>query len=319
MTVKVLYNSVDVSADFSPLMVGFEYVDAASDKTDTVNLTLVNDSRFMGSWYPDAGDTLNVEFGYEGSLVPAGIFQIDKINFTGPPDQVKLCASAAPFSASLRTKKSRAFEKVTLRQIADKVAAENGMVAEGDVDQTVVIPRITQHRETDLSFLSRIFKEYGYGFSSRAAVFYFYAFTDLELANPILGLSRSDLISYDFSDKTNRIYRSAELSHRDPAQNALIEETNDQGADTDDTLRLFTPAKTTAEARMKTNTALYLANSKKVSGSVSLPGDPRLTAGLNIELSEFGQLNGTYHILSSRHIISRSGGYRTVLELKKTA
>ena len=316
--VKITYNSTDVTLDFTRLLQSFSYEDAATGYMDTVTLKMVNDARFNMAWYPDPGDKLLIQFGYVGALVDAGEFEIDEIEFSGLPDVVTLKATATPYTRSLRTLNSRSFENLTLQAIVARVAADNQVSMSGSVDDSVVIPRVTQLREDDLQFLARICREYGYGFSCRATTFNFFKFEDLESVAPGIVLTRKDILSYRLTDKTKRTYRRAVLAHRDPGARELITQSSDANAvATQDELKLYASAKSTAEALLKTRAALYLANTKKVSGAISVPGNPRFTAGLNVTVQDLGALNGTYHILSSRHTITATGGYVTDIQIKR--
>ena len=47
-----------------------------------------------------------------------------------------------------------------------------------------------------------------------------------------------------------------------------------------------------------------------------MPGNPYLIAGLNTELKDLGYFSGKYHITEAHHIIDKTSGYATSLEVK---
>ncbi len=48
-------------------------------------------------------------------------------------------------------------------------------------------------------------------------------------------------------------------------------------------------------------------NKEKFSGTITLPGNVKLVAGVNISLTEVGKFSGKWHIASSSHTIDNSG------------
>ena len=91
-----------------------------------------------------------------------------------------------------------------------------------------------------------------------------------------------------------------------------------QGADgSKNTLVIGGRAETDGQAKAKTVSSLKKKNKEKVTGSFSVPGNPKLVAGVNIELTGIGSFSGKWHIVSSTHTIDTSSGYITDVELRK--
>lgn len=57
----------------------------------------------------------------------------------------------------------------------------------------------------------------------------------------------------------------------------------------------------------------------RTAGSLTLPGNPKLVAGVTFDLTDCGKLSGKYLIESARHRLDRGGGYTTELEVKRVA
>ena len=73
----------------------------------------------------------------------------------------------------------------------------------------------------------------------------------------------------------------------------------------------------TGQAKAKANSSLKKKNKDKITGSFSIPGNPKLVAGINIELTGIGAFSGKWHIVSSTHSIDTGGGYVTDVEVRK--
>ena len=76
-------------------------------------------------------------------------------------------------------------------------------------------------------------------------------------------------------------------------------------------------AENDSQAKAKTESSLKKKNKEKVTGSFSIPGNPKLVAGMNIELTGIGAFSGKWHIVSSTHTIDTSSGYITDVEVRK--
>jgi phage protein D len=72
-----------------------------------------------------------------------------------------------------------------------------------------------------------------------------------------------------------------------------------------------------AQGDAKAWAKLHAKNAEKITGSLSLPGNAKLVAGVCIELTGFGQFSGKWFIVSSTHEVSRDSGYTTSSEIRK--
>ncbi|MDR0543155.1 MAG: hypothetical protein LBH19_13210 [Dysgonamonadaceae bacterium] len=71
------------------------------------------------------------------------------------------------------------------------------------------------------------------------------------------------------------------------------------------------------QGKAKAENSLKEKNDEKITGSFSVPGNPKLVAGVNIELVGIGEFSGKWHIVSSTHTIDTGGGYVTDVEVRK--
>jgi len=55
----------------------------------------------------------------------------------------------------------------------------------------------------------------------------------------------------------------------------------------------------------------------QATGRIELEGTILLVAGVNVTIQGFGNFDGRYHVVSSKHALSRSDGYRTEVEIRQ--
>jgi len=126
---KLTYLGRDITPDVESYLIDVSYTDKVHGEADEIQITLHDsDDLWKGAWYPSKKDLLRLEIGYVGGeMLDCGAFEIDEIEVSGAPDTVTIRGLAAGISGQLRTKKSTAHEQVLLRQIADAIAAANGL------------------------------------------------------------------------------------------------------------------------------------------------------------------------------------------------
>lgn len=215
--VVVQYENKDITANITPTLIEVNYTDFMEGESDSVELVLEDvERRWQNAWYPQHGDQVSVQIGYEDSpLLPCGEFEIDEVELDGPPDVVRIKALAAGVKRSVRTRNGRAYEDTTLADIAATIARRNKMQLTGKIEQ-IRISRATQVYETDLTFLKRVSEEYGYSFSVRGSKLCFFKRADLKEAKPTMLIDRTQVSSYRFRDKVHGVVASATVSYHDP-------------------------------------------------------------------------------------------------------
>lgn len=321
--VVVTYEGKDITASITPSLIEVNYIDFIEGESDSVELVLEDvDRRWQNAWYPKHGDQVNVQIGYEDApLLPCGDFEIDEVELDGPPDVVRIKALAAGVKRSVRTRNGRAYEDTTLADIAATIARRNKMQLTGKIEQ-IKISRVTQVYETDLTFLKRVSEEYGYSFSVRGSKLGFFKRSALKEAKPTLTIDRTDVSSYRFRDKVHGVATSATVSYHDPrAKRTRKSKTKDVEAKTNqrsaDELKINVRAENDQQAHLKADAALDRANEDQTGASLTMFGNVRLMAGVNLQLTGFGRMDGKYTITQSRHRFSRGTGYGTEVELKR--
>lgn len=109
------------------------------------------------------------------------------------------------------------------------------------------------------------------------------------------------------------------MSYTDPKQKTTIEYTyTPQGADkSGQVLEVNEKVSTREEARQLAMKRLRQKNKSEYKASFTLSGDTRLVAGVTVEVSGYGAFDGKYIIETATHSISKSGGYKTNITLRR--
>jgi len=324
----VRYAQKDVTSDLSPYLLSLTYTDYLTDQSDELELELEDvDGRWKNAWYPGKGDTLTVAIGWQGQdLVQVGTFQIDEIEFEGGPSTVRIRALAASIGQSLRTIEHAAFENTTLDAVAKRIAARHGLELTGKIEP-IALDRLTQS-ESDGVFLTKLAGEYDYAFKVVGNRLVFHAIADLMASDPIASIAVSDFApGWRIRDQIKEVPKSATVKSHNPKTNKLVSySVNNDGTisaspasvskatTSADTAKRTTRTSNAAQADAKARCELARANREQTQGSASLQGRPRLVAGSVLTLTGAGRLDGNYLIQTSRHTLTRSGGYVTDVE-----
>lgn len=323
--IKVEIASKDITSSMLKYLLALTYTDKVDGESDELEIEIEDsDGLWRGPWYPDKGAEIVVTIGDGMTKLKCGTFQIDEIEQTGPPDIMRIRGLAAGITQKLRTKKGKAHEKKTLKQIAEAVASDNGLTVNGTIPD-VRFDRITQHRETDLKFLKRIGYEYGLLFSVRGKQLVFTTIYEIEERNGVVEIDRLDLTSYSIKDKATNTYKNAKVAYHNPVSKEVVKTDFVNNKDNvayaqiaaGDTKMIYSKSENKQQAEQKAKAALHRANSKQQEGSIRVMGNPLLVAGNNFTLTGMGNMAGKWHISESRHTITKGQGYETECTIKR--
>lgn len=341
---RVLYGTGDATAAIDDFLVRFEFVDNISGKADEIQIQVEDrNGVFKGSFWPRKGDDLRASIGWTGGeldgLWPCGTFIIDEAQADGPPDTITIKALSSNIKKPMRQVNSRAFEGQTLRQIAEKIAADNAVTLAGEVPD-ITLARATQHRETDLGFLNRLAAEYGCIFKARGGEFVMHALDDVMSLDCQALITKDHLKRYTLRSKTADAPRAHVQRYFHPGHKAVIgQQVKDRepvilasvpvpgakgvfsrswiGADLagrQDVGKYFEMVEDLSQADARIAARLLRAQMGQVEGSITIPGDPRIRASMSVWLDDLGLLTGAYLVVRARHVLTRDD-YTTELDL----
>lgn len=314
---ELFYEQQNITKDVSPYVTSIEYTDVEHGESDELTISFEDSEKlWQGDWIPVKGDSLRSYLGYEGEkLLNCGVFEIDELEYNTPPDVITVKGLATGIKKPLRQKNSVGYENKTLKQIAKEIADKYGYTLVGEIED-VRVDRITQNKERDLSFLTKLAEQYGYIFKIAENNLVFYDVQSLKGAKPIQIFYKSDLTSISLREKTSQKYKSVQVSYYDPKKKkTLTASAKNENVVKGDTLKITARCSDKKQAILKAKAALNTADSK-IEGSLELVGNPYLIAGSNIELKGIGHFSGKYHVKQARHSFDRSSGYRTNCEVE---
>lgn len=334
-TFKLSYLGTDITNDIKTLTISITFVDKLAGESDELEISLDNsDFRWLDAWAPKEGDTVTLQLGYQDELLmPATTFEVDEPEYSGPPDTLRLKGLATPITASLRQKRTQAYENTTLRAIAQAIADRHGLELVGQVPE-IKIERSTQKEQADLTYLKELAEEYGLIFKIESTnKLVFFSESDLEAAEAVLVIKRTEISRYTLSRGAKGTYKAAKISYQDPKTGKFVEVTigadgseirsdedtpgeAETGVASGDVLNIRERVENREQATVKATEALRRANRGQVEGRLDLEGNVLLSGGINVTLEGFRRLNGKYQVAEARHRFTKSQGFTTSVQLK---
>ena len=314
---ELFYEKKNITEDVSPYVTSIEYTDVEHSESDELQISFEDSEKlWQDAWIPVKGDCLRAYIGYEAEkLLNCGIFEIDELEYNTPPDVITVKGLATGIKKPLRQKNSVGYENKTLKQIAKEIADKHGYTLVGEIAD-VRVDRITQNKERDLTFLTKLAEQYGYIFKIAENNLVFFDVQTLKGAKSTQIFYKSDLIQINLREKTSQKYKSVQVSYYDPKKKKTVKATaRNENVAKGDTLKLNVRCSDRKQAILKANAALSTADTK-IEGSIEMVGNPYVVAGLNIELKGIGHFSGKYHIKKVRHILDKYSGYKTICEVE---
>ena len=313
----LVYEGKDITARISPYVLSASYTDHLSGEADEIDIVIENrDGKWLDGWLPQRGDRLALRFGYEGeALVEAGEFEVDEVEYNGPPDTVAIKGLAVGVKPSLRTRRSAAYERQTLKKIAADIAGRHGLTMRGAIP-AITLARSTQQQETDLGYLKRLADTFNLVFTVKGNDLVWHDQDALDKAASVVTIRRQGLQGrYTLRTSSAAVYKACRVTYFSLQLKREITHTfKAEGIGTGNTLRLVQRAENKGQAQRMALAALRRANGRQVEGSLELLGDGRLRAGRNVELLGWGGLDGQYQIVKATHRVERGAGYSTSVE-----
>lgn len=306
----------DVTARIIEDVLECRFDEALEEESDTLTLRLADHAgRWRADWWPQAGDEIACALGYQGeALMACGQFVIDRVSHSGPPDVIEVSALAAEITTSLRTERSQGHEETDLASVAAVVAARHGLEVVGDIEPWK-IGRITQDRESDLRFLARLARDFGYVFSVRGRKLVFHDLAKLHALGPAMTVTREELLSWRLTRKMDDTPVAVRCDYWDAGKKELHSYRLELPEGRADEMKLSGRAENLGQARRRVLAAATRARAGLIEGEIEMIGNTGLRCGMNIELAGMGAMDGRFRVDRTSHRIDRAGGYVTTATL----
>ncbi len=333
-TISLRYNSTDITADVAPFLTSFDFNDVMDGKhTDDITVTFEDkDDVWLNSWFPEHGATLEATLTCHdwpgGKVLNCGSFEIDDIQFAGPPHSCAVSAIAIGIHSRLRREvRTKTWESLTIREIAQEIANSNDFEL---VFDSTVDPKLDRHDQreiSDMQMLVELCDNAGLGIKTSENKMLIYEKKLYDQRAPSLTFRRDQdgYISHNFRLPTTDIYSACQVRYMEPRSRILIAYTYDAPASewsgkkppSGYVLKRNDYCSCEADAERIAKAALREANEKEVGGSISYLGNPDIPAGDVAAIEGWGRLDtAKYFVENVRHRYSKSDGYTTAVELR---
>lgn len=336
--VKLYFKGADISKDISKYLLSLSFTDKEEDETDDISISI--DDR-EGKWIKDwlntdkqktekrafKGTEIRAMVIQENSysdgkdkVLDCGTFEIDSVNYTGPPNKLTIKATSIPYKTKLRqTKHNKTWEKTTLRNVAQKIAERSSMKLMYLSDSNPSYKRREQRNMTDIAFLKRLCKHAGISLKITSKKIVLFDAEDFEKKTEVkkIEAGKGNILSYSFSTKTaDTSYTSCHVVYVDPDTKKKIEATyKPENANKDgQTLEIKRKVSNVAEAKELARKMLRARNKKETTAELTLVGDVDYVAGITVRVYGYGEFNGKYIVEQATHNIT--GGYKVNIKLR---
>lgn len=326
----LFYNGKDVSTSLADFLIDFSYNDAPAGEADDISINLEDrHHNWIGPWSPMEGDkikaeirTVNWEKRGEIKKLPLGSFEVDTFDFKGSPDTVSIKAlSISVYSDVRQEKRSRSWEKVSLKTVAAQVAKASGLKLLYEVGDNPTYDRLEQNGMSDLAFLVDTAKKEAIAVKVSGGNLVLFDESAYEKKEAITTITRGkdNVLSYTFNWSTTLVaYRACEVSYTDAKKKKTFKATySPPGAPkTGPVLKINEQVDSQAAAIRLARKSLREKNKEAGKGSLTLMGDIRMATSLTINIKGWKRFDGKYIIESCSHTIG-SGGYVTTIGIRK--
>lgn len=253
------------------------------------------------------------------AVLDCGTFELDSVQVSGPPLKGTVKGTSIPYTSTLRMqKKSRNWEKITLKAIAQQIADEAGLKLLYDSPDNPEYDKKEQVQQSDIRFLQDLCHAEGKALkvTKLSVVIFDKEDYDKKPVVKTIKYGSSDIISFRLSTKlTDAAYTSCHVSYTNTEKKQTIEYTYtpDSSVGTGQVLEINERVANTEEARRLAMKRLREKNAQEFTGSFTMVGDVQLVAGIVVKLKGFQDFDKKYRVKSAKHNLT--GGYTTDIEL----
>ena len=320
--VRLFYEGKNITRSISPFLINFTFTDNSGGKADDISLTLEDkDGLWASAWFPEKGDKIQASIIHidesRAKALPCGLYEIDSIDYSAPPRTITIKGISTAISKNMRHERhNKNWENITLQAIAAELAGKNNLTLYYS-GENPFFERQIQSGISDLAFLQNLCSDFGLNLKihdNKMIIYDVDANSDRDSV-AIIEITDKHLISWKFSTKSAKVYKSAKVSYHDPVKNETYHEeyydTNVEGSE--EILEINERVESQSEAKKIAEKRLKQANKNEVKGNITIIGGVDFLAGNNVTLKGFGAFDGKYMIEKVTH--SLGSGFTSQLEL----
>lgn len=296
VNVYIIVNGNPLSVLAGVELVSVDIIDEIGIYADQLTLTFT-----AGFLRPSGGDKIQIFV----NMINYGLYLVQETIKTEKLLTVK--AISANFKDSLKEKKSRSFEKMSLCKLVKKIAGEHQLVTKCTIEAE--IKHLSQDNESDISLLARLAKEHNATFNIKQNTIIFLKEDEQDL--PLFTIFEKEVESYEIRETTKNQYSSCKAIWRDTKQgkdmSVIVGEGKPQFV-------LKGNFKDKAEAKTKAEAKLKAIKQEAKTGRITIYGQ-EIRAGGKLLLVGFFLDDGIHKIKKVTHKIGESG-YRITVDFR---
>lgn len=318
---RLVANSADVTETIRDRLISINMTDKAGIESDTLEVAIIDD----GIALPPTGAELELWLGYEGNLRRMGVFVVDELTLSGPPDKLVIRAKALVQDAtptgkkSIRTQKTRAWEAgTTLAAMAGKIATEHGLALAASAEsEAILLPHVDQVMESDIHLLTRLAKDRGLLVKAADGKLVIKAQGNGKTVSgasfPTVTISLSDVTDWSFILRKREAAGEVQAIWQDVSTGTSHQVTVGEGEPIAKIRHNYSD-EASASAAAKAEHTARLRGEKGL--RLSMPGDPLLVAEAPVELIGFkSAVTGEWTVDGVTHAF-RADGYTCTVSCK---
>lgn len=257
-------------------------------------------------------------------VLACGEFELDSVDVSGPPGVITIKATSLSYNRPIRqTKRSQAWEKYHLSGIANEIANRNGMSCMYLPSNNPYYTREEQDKTSDIDFLSGLCHKAGLSLKCTNNTLVIFDQKTEEAKDAVRTFKHGDGTYTKWKMNVGSAGTNYQYCRVSYVTNAgkLIEgyayasdynEPEEDAEDTNQLLEIYAACSSIAEAQDLAQKYLRLQNKYARTCDFTIPGDPNMVAGVNIQLEDWGGFDGKYSITTAKHKVGGSGYQCTV-------
>lgn len=309
--IEIEYNGKNVKTTLCNYIESFSYEDAGSGEGDTLSIELENiDKRWLNDWFPIKGDTISAKINMlnwykekDKHTFNCGKFLLDDFSFSGRPLKCSISALSTPMDQSFKaTERSKTWENVKLKDIANEIAQRASISLEYDADD-IVIKTIEQSKQTDADFLSQLCEKYDLSIKIYSYKLVIYDTSKYEQKEVVRTINETEVSNWSIKSTLDGTYTGGKMQY---TEGKSTKEFLCQIGSGTRILSLNEKADSKQDAEKKIRSEVNKANRQLVTGSFEIMADEKLAAGCCINLRGFGKFDGKYYINKVSHNLGSS-------------
>lgn len=322
-TFRIEANAKDITELIRDRFISMKIVDESGFQSDSVEIILADHNPHSRIKMPSTGAELRVWLGYDALSKDMGLWIVDEVRISGPPDSLTFVGRSAAFEQTktgklmMTTHKTRTWPKGTkLTDMVKKIASEHGF--KPAVSQSlarVVLPYIAQVNESDMNLLMRVVRNYYAIVKPAGGKLVVMSVLESKLSStnadiPPVTLRPEDVTTYQTNVKNRVRYGKVIALYRD------IREAKDKElsiGSKEPILRLKYPYPNENAAYEAAKAEYIKGNQDLQEIQLTLPGKTTLFAERRVILAGFREgIAGEWKIKRVEHTLDQ-GGYTTTL------